>query len=331
MSCVNCEVVAGGDADLLDDEVDVGDHLGHRMLDLDAGIHFDEVELAVLVEEFDGADAEIFDLAHRLGDRFADRVAHGGVERRRGAFLPDLLVAPLQRAVALAEMDGAAFAVAEHLDFDVARPLQIFFQINRVVAERGLRLGARHGEARRQLVLGADQLHAAATAARGRFEHQRESDVARQAKRLGVRADAAVGAGNDRNAELLSGALGRDLVAHQADVLGPRPDEVHVMLAEDFGKARILRQKAVAGMHGVGAGDLAGREQRRNIEVAVLGRRRPDADAFVGEAHMHGVFVRGRMDRDGRNAKLLAGAQHPQRDFPTVGDQDFVEHRAVTR
>ena len=62
------QVAAGGDADLLEHEVDVGDHLGHRMLDLDAGVHLDEIELAVLVEELDGADAEIFELAHRLGD-----------------------------------------------------------------------------------------------------------------------------------------------------------------------------------------------------------------------------------------------------------------------
>ena len=65
-------VGAVGDADLLEDEVDVGDHLGHRMLDLDAGVHLDEVELAVLVEELDGADAEIVELAHRLGDDLAD-------------------------------------------------------------------------------------------------------------------------------------------------------------------------------------------------------------------------------------------------------------------
>ena len=122
------EVAAGGDADLLDHEVDVGDHLGHRMLDLDARVHLDEIELAVLVQEFDGADAEIFELAHRLGDRLADAVAAGDVERGRGAFLPDLLVAALQRAVALAEMDGAAMAVAEHLDFDVARPARGIFR-----------------------------------------------------------------------------------------------------------------------------------------------------------------------------------------------------------
>ncbi len=91
------------------------------MLDLEARVHLDEIELAVLVEELDGAGAEIVELAHRLGDGLADLVARAGVERGRGAFLPDLLVAALQRAVALAEMDGVALAVAEHLDLDVAR------------------------------------------------------------------------------------------------------------------------------------------------------------------------------------------------------------------
>ena len=143
--------------------------------------------------------------------------------------------------------------------------------------------------------------------------------------------DAAVGARHDRNAEPLGGALGLDLVAHQADVLGPRPDEVHVVLGENFGEARILREKAVARMHGVGAGDLAGGEQRRDVEIAVLRGRRADADALVGEPHVHGVLVGGRMHRDGRDAKLLAGAQHPQRDLPAIGDQDFVEHLAACR
>ena len=54
----------------------------------------------------------------------------------------------LKRAVALAEMYGAALAVAENLNFDVARPLQIFFEIKRVVAEGRLGFGARHGRGR---------------------------------------------------------------------------------------------------------------------------------------------------------------------------------------
>src|SRR5258705_10571623 len=134
------QVAAGGDADLLQHEVDVGDALGDGMLDLDAGIHLDEIELAILEEEFDGADAEIFHVPHRLGAGLADFGAGGGRENRRGTFFPDLLVTALQRTVALAEMDGAATAVAENLDLDVARLLQGFFQINRGVAEGGFGL-----------------------------------------------------------------------------------------------------------------------------------------------------------------------------------------------
>ncbi len=109
-------------------------------------------------------------------------------------------------------------------------------------------------------------------------------------------------------------------------MFGARTDELHVVVGENFGEARVLREEAIARMHGVGAGNFASGEQRRNVEVAVLGRRRADADALVGEPHMHGVLVSGRMHRHRRDAELLAGAQHPQRDFPPVGDQDFVEH-----
>ncbi len=134
---------------------------------------------------------------------------------------------------------------------------------------------------------------------------------------------------HDRDAEALGGALGLDLVAHQADVLGARADELDAVLGQNLGEARILGQEAVARVHGVGAGDLAGGEQRRNVEVALARGRLPDAHALVGEPHMHRVGVGGRVHRDGGDAELLAGAQDAQRDLAAVGDQDFVEHRAA--
>ena len=69
------EAASGGDADLLEHEIDVGDHLGDRMLDLDARVHLDEVELSVLVEELDRSDSEIFELAHGVRRRLSDRAA----------------------------------------------------------------------------------------------------------------------------------------------------------------------------------------------------------------------------------------------------------------
>ncbi len=104
---------------------------------------------------------------------------------------------------------------------------------------------------------------------------------------------------------------------------------MQLVLGQDFRKARILGEKSVAGMHGVGTGDLASRKQRRNIQITVFGGRRADADAFVGEPHVHGIRIGGRMHRDRVDAQLLAGAQDAKRDLSPVGDQDFVEHHAL--
>src|SRR4051794_33406032 len=63
------ERVPRRDGQLLSDEVAAGDHLGDRMLDLDAGVHLDEEEVAVIgvVEELDGC--------RRRGRRPARRAA----------------------------------------------------------------------------------------------------------------------------------------------------------------------------------------------------------------------------------------------------------------
>ena len=54
-------------------EIEPGDHFGHRMLDLQARVHLDEIELAVLVQELDRADAAIAELPPwRAATRAAD-------------------------------------------------------------------------------------------------------------------------------------------------------------------------------------------------------------------------------------------------------------------
>ena len=174
-SCFTESGCARGDADLLVDQVDAGDHLGDRVLHLDAGVHLDEVELAVLVEELDGAGAGILQVLHGLRHDAADALAHLDVEGRRGAFLPDLLVAALERAVALAQMDGVALAVAEHLDLDVARLLEVLLDIDRIVAEGGLGLGLGGLERVDEVVLRARHLHAASAAAGGGLDDDRDS------------------------------------------------------------------------------------------------------------------------------------------------------------
>jgi hypothetical protein len=169
-------------------------------------------------------------------------------------------------------------------------------------------------------------LHAATAAAGRCLDEHRIADVAGKLLGLGDVGDGAVGARHHRQAEGLGRALGLDLVAHDAQMLGRRADERDAMLAQNLGKAGILRQEAVAGMDRIGAGDLAGRDQGGDIEIALGGRRRADAHAFVGQAHVHGVLVGGGMHRHRLDAQLAAGAQHPQGDLAAIGDQDLVEH-----
>ena len=150
--------LAGGDAQLPLDEVLPGDHLGHRMLDLQPRVHLHEVEAAVLVgDELDRAGADVADgargrdrgLAHLAPARFG----HAG--RRR--FLEHFLVTALHRAVALEQVHAAAVRVGEHLDLDVARTRDVLLDQHLVVAEarrrfalaRGERLGELAGGARR--------------------------------------------------------------------------------------------------------------------------------------------------------------------------------------
>ncbi len=75
--------------------------------------------------------------------------------------------------------------------------------------------------------------------------------------------------GHDGNAQPLGGAFRLDLVAHDANMVARRTDEGDVVRSQDVGEASILRQEAVAGMHGIRAGYLAGGDDLVDVEVAV--------------------------------------------------------------
>ena len=123
-------------------QVDPGHAFGHGMLDLDAGVHLQEIEAAVVVEqELDRARADIADRRGRLDGGRAHLRAKFGRHRRRRRFLDQLLMAALDRAVALAQMDDCPLLVAEHLDLDMARAEQRALDQETAVAERALGLG----------------------------------------------------------------------------------------------------------------------------------------------------------------------------------------------
>ena len=72
-----------------------------------------------------------------------DALAQRRIEARRRRDLDNLLVAQLDRAVALVEVDDVAVAVGQDLHLDVPRPLDQLLEEQRAVAERRLGLALR--------------------------------------------------------------------------------------------------------------------------------------------------------------------------------------------
>ena len=83
--CTDGKLLAGGDPDLPLDEVPTGDHLRHRVFDLQAGVHLEEEELVGPIgrhDEFDRAGAGVVDAAGGVTSRGADPGPGGVVEQR---------------------------------------------------------------------------------------------------------------------------------------------------------------------------------------------------------------------------------------------------------
>ena len=78
-----------------------------------------------------------------VDDDAAHLAAHLLGQRRRRRLLDQLLVPALDRALALAEVDDVAVVIAEDLELDVARRLDVLLDVDVADAERRLGLALR--------------------------------------------------------------------------------------------------------------------------------------------------------------------------------------------
>ncbi|CAM5226496.1 hypothetical protein SNARM312S_02144 [Streptomyces narbonensis] len=318
------ERLAGGHPQLPLHQVDAGDQLGHRVLDLETGVHLHEVvrrRVDARHDELDRARAHVAAGPCRLDRRRTHGGADLGGEEDARRLLDDLLVAALERALALAEVHHVPVGVGEDLDLDVPGPVDPPLHEQRVVAEGRARLTA----GRRDLLLQdrqvPDEPHALAAAAGGRLEQDGSAQLAGRLDQFGIG-----GAGDDGHARRLHGLLRPDLVAHQGDRLGARADEDQTGVGAGPREGGVLREEAVARVHGLCPGAGGGVEERRNRQVGLGGRRRTDPYRRVRLADVPGVGVRVAVDGHRADAELPQGADDADGDLAPVGHEDGVEH-----
>ncbi len=123
------EFVATRNENLRTNQIHTSDFLGHRVLDLDAWIDFDEIEFVGF-----GIEQELY----RSGTVVVDFPRDGQgrfVKFRRNLFakigsrcnLDYLLVSALNRAIPFVQMDDVSMLITEDLNFEVSCPTYEFF------------------------------------------------------------------------------------------------------------------------------------------------------------------------------------------------------------
>src|SRR3984893_6623296 len=116
-------------------------------------------------------------------------------------------------------MNSLAVAVAENLDFNMARLFKKLLEIDRVVAEGRLGLDPRRFERDGKIVGRPAAFHAASAPARRRLYEERKTKRPGDGGRLLIAAARAGRAGHARNAEPARRCFGLDLIAHEPDML----------------------------------------------------------------------------------------------------------------
>ena len=226
-------------------QIKASHHFRDGMLDLQASVHFQEIERAGLIQqELDRPGADIADGACGLDCSRSHSLAQLRRHGRAGRFLDHLLVATLDRAVPFAEMDHSAVAVRKYLDLDVPRPDDGFLKNEIAIAKGVLRLGSCCLERGGKIPGLLDQPHAAPAAAGCGLDHDGIADLCGRVGECLLRLILALIAGHAGHACLDHPALGARLVAHDVNGVRRRPDKCEAGFLHCFREPGVLGEEA---------------------------------------------------------------------------------------
>ena len=255
---------------------------------------------------------------------FEERVQLGdlrlGEERGRG-LLDQLLVAALEGAVTGGDDDHVAVLVGQALGLHVPGLVQVALDEALAPAEGGDRLADRRVVQLGDFFQRPGDLQTAAAAAEGGFDRDGQAvlpgegdDLVGPGHRVGC-------AGDQGRAGPLGDVPGGDLVAEVADGLRRRADPDQVRVQDRLREFGVLREEAVPGMDGVGAGLTRGVQHLLDVEVAGRGSVTAQSERLIRSADMQSVPVRVGVYGHARDTGIPAGPGHADSDFATVGDE----------
>src|SRR5499426_2171005 len=188
-------------------------------------------------------------------------------------------------------MNKIAARVAQDLDLDVARALDIFLRQQRAVAESLLSLAPRGLDGAINRAFSSHDAHALAAAARRGLDQNRKADFDHpRAQRFGALILAVV-TWDDRRAGLSRQPARRVFQPHRPNRGGRRADEDDSRGRAAYGKLGVLGQKPVAGMNRFGAGSPGRLDDLLDSQIRLSRRGRAQMNGLAGESDMWRVGV----------------------------------------
>ena len=263
------------------------------MLHLKTRVHFEEVEALVFAgcNELHGSCAII---VHGFGERdslLAHFLTRRFVEQRRWRLFQDFLVAALDRAFALKQIDAIAVLIAHDLDFDMARLENEFLDEDPVIPEGRGRFSLHRGIALFNVFIVIRDPNAFTAAACGGFDHDGIADLAADFYRLFGVIDQAHMSWNRRNARLCCELFRTDLVAHRFDRVCVRTDEDDLLFLKTLREFRVFRQKPEAWVNRFGTGLLHRVDDFIHDQIGFGGRRCTNVNGFICHFDGHRTCV----------------------------------------
>jgi len=320
-----------GDRQLDRHQIEASHCLGHRMLDLQPRIGFDEGEArcdagARIDEKFDGTDTAIIRCRAQpqRGGQHCCAQLRVEIEGRRD--LDEFLALALQTALAVPDVGDAASSVPDNLHLDVARARKQLLDVERPRTEglERLRTAARIGSFK--VLDPVNGPHAAPAAAVDRLQH--DGTTGPQARHEGDslgQSHRGADARQDRDPLAHCQCARLRLVAEQSQRRRGRADEDQTGIAARLREVGVLAEKAIAGVNRVATLCERDRDQRRGVEIG----RNTAAGQRHGKVRRAGVERRRvilGMNDDRRQAPLRRGSRDANGDFAPVGDEQLADH-----
>ena len=310
-------------ADLPLHQIESGEHFRDAVFHLQSDIHLHEPEISGLIQqEFQRSCPNIADFPDGIHRPCDDCLPLVRRHSRRGGLLDELLVAPLQRAVPLPQAHHISLLVCQNLQFHVPGGIDVFFQIQRAVSEGTDGLGGSLMPGILQFLFRAHPADAPTAATGAGLQHYGVTNGFGSFFRF-FQSRQRPGSGNHRQIGGLDQAFQRCLVAEPLHIRRVRTDEHQSVFPAGTGKMGIFREKTIARMDGLSAGQQGGADDLALVQVAFRGFRTADAVAFIRQRHVQGILVRLGIDCHRGDAHFLAGPDDPHGDLAPVGNENF--------